>query len=217
MIPQRKLRPWSSAILLGAALVLCLGAPRGTGAQGTGLQIVSPVSGTRVVPGDTISVVASVDASRGFRLVRVVGEDIGITPFQAVPLAAFSLTIPLNVIGMKQIRALGITGAESGIFSDPVSIDVETRASLSTMRVNLADVAFDGLGQQFPLIVTGSFADGTTLNITHSTLTNYQSDKPYVAAVDSSGMITAMAQGSTVIRVAYGTQSINVTVTVSPR
>src|SRR2546426_5872702 len=205
----------SVVLLLGVALVLGVGAPHGADAQESGLQIVSPAPGTMVAPGETISVVVSVDARKRFRLVRVVGENLGITPFQTVPPAAFSLTIPANVIGTKEIRALGITGPETGAFSDPVSIDVETSATLSTLQVNLLDVEFDELDQQFPLIVTGSFTDGTTLNITRSTRTTYQSENSQVAVVDSSGMLTALGQGRTVIRVAYGPQSLNVTVNVS--
>src|SRR5712691_10671764 len=171
----------SVVLLLGVALVLGFGASHGAGAQGSGLQIVWPAPGTMVAPGETISVVVSVDARKGFRLVRVVGENLGFTPFQAVPPAAFSLTIPPDVVGIKQIRALGITRPETGAFSDPVSIDVEPSATLATLQVNLTDVEFDELDQQFPLLVTGSFTDGTTLDITRSTRTTYQPDNPQVA------------------------------------
>ena len=201
-------------LLLGVALVPCFGGSRGAAAQGSGLQIVSPAPGTRVASGATISVVVSVDPRKGFRVVRVLGEDLGFTPWQKVPPAPFLLTIPPDVIGIKLIRAMGTTAPETGEFSDPVSIDVETSATLSAMEVNLAYVEFNELGEQFPLNVKGSFNDRTMLDITRSTLMTYRSDNPRVAVVGSSGMITAMGHGSTFIRVAYGTQRVNVEVAV---
>lgn len=58
------------------------------------------------------------------------------------------------------------------------------------------------------------FRDGTTLDVTKSTLINYASDTPAVATVGPQGIITPAGPGAANVTVSYGSLSIVVPVTV---
>jgi hypothetical protein len=69
-------------------------------------------------------------------------------------------------------------------------------------------------GQNGYLRATGAFSDGTSYDLTKSTLISYSSDTPSVATVQAQGIVTAVAPGSATITVTYGTVTFPVSVTV---
>jgi hypothetical protein len=129
----------------------------------------------------------------------------------------FSVTIPNDVLGQKTVTAFGMTGPETGQFSPSITIDIETEAVLTALRVSPTMILFEAPEDQLPLTVTGFFADGSALDITHSSLTTYSSNDPTIASVDSTGLVTAVGPattGATDIIVQYGSQSVTIPVSM---
>jgi uncharacterized repeat protein (TIGR01451 family) len=178
------------------------------------LRIVSPADGAVVVPGQTITVVVEVAPGSPFTHIGVIGENIGFSEPKTIPPFDFSLTIPNNLIGPKMLTAVGIISPGDGLFSQSVSVNIETAAALKELKISLRQIDFRFAGAQSALDVTGIFADGTSLNITKSAGTTYSSENDAVAIVDPTGLLTAVGPGTTNIIVAYGSQAVAVPVSV---
>jgi hypothetical protein len=194
-------------ILLGIALFF----PSVAWAQQ--LTITSPSAGTVVAPGQTLVVTVSV-SSGSVAAVLVAAQDIGATAFQTTAPYSFSLTIPQAVVGLKNLTAFGVTGPEQVVTSAPVQIDVELSAQATSLTASLQQVQFGFAGDQFPLDVTATFADGSQSDVTQSTQVTFASADSKVATVDSTGLVTATGAGTTQISIKYGGQSTSVQVTV---
>src|SRR5438046_8868729 len=69
------------------------------------------------------------------------------------------------------------------------------------MRAEPALLDFDAVGDQHSFIALGTFADGTTLVITHSSKIMFVSNNPKVATVSVEGIATAVSPGETQILV----------------
>jgi hypothetical protein len=65
-----------------------------------------------------------------------------------------------------------------------------------------------------PLNVTATFADGTNLDITKSSLISYGSADSTIATVGPKGLVTAVGPGVTMVNVNYGTSSVHLKVSV---
>jgi hypothetical protein len=179
------------------------------------IQITSPTNGSIVVPGQGLSVVVSVNPKVTFAGgVQVIAENIGISQPQTNPPFQFVFTVPNEVIGPKKLTALGITGPEEGLFSMPVTVDIETSAALETVSVSPKRITLSSLGQQIPITVTGAFADGSVLDITRSSRTTFTSVDATIAQVSSVGVVTALKRGATTISILYGGLSLTVPVSV---
>jgi len=94
-------------------------------------------------------------------------------------------TVPVN--GAVNLPAI-ILGATTQI---PVSLGI-TPATLS----------FTAAGQTAQLVVTATYPDGATGNVTAAGAgTNYTTSNPAIATVDANGLVTAVASGTVVIQV----------------
>jgi len=178
------------------------------------ITITSPTNGTRVTPGQTITIQVSTASGASFIAVQVVGEDIGFAPPLTAPPYSFTLTVPSNVVGPRNLTALGITSPENGVFSPSVVIDSETDAIATALHLNISQIFFQRSGQQMPLNVTATFTDGTSLDITKSSLISYSSADSSIATVDPNGRVTAVGPGVTMLNVNYGTLSVQLKVSV---
>jgi uncharacterized protein YjdB len=119
----------------------------------------------------------------------------------------------INSGGLAVALAAGTTTitATSGGFSGSTTLTV-TSATLSSIAITPADPGIlSGATQQFT--ATGTFSDGTTQDITAQV--TWSSLNPYVAAVDSNGLATALAAGTTIITATSGTLSGSTTLTVT--
>jgi hypothetical protein len=155
------------------------------------LRITAPRNGAVVNSGRAITV--TVEASGTFSKVFLVGKDpIGFTKYLTAPPPG------------------------QNVYSDPVSIDVERSDAPRRYNVDPPSLTFDRLGESETLSVTGVFADGSRVDITHSTLTKYSSYKPAVATVDANGVVKAVRPGSTSILI-NGAISIPVTICLKPQ
>jgi hypothetical protein len=69
------------------------------------------------------------------------------------------------------------------------------------------------VGQTSQLTATANMSDGTTQNVTTSS--TWTSGTPSAASVSSTGLVTGVAQGSSVVVAAFGGKSASTTITVS--
>jgi hypothetical protein len=201
-------------ILRAAQIAVILMLTSGLSLGQQAITITTPTAGTRVTPGQTITIQVATATGAAFIAVEVVGEDIGFAPPLTAPPYSFTLTVPPNVIGPRNLTALGITSPENGIFSPSVVIDSETEAVATALHLNIGQISFQRSGQQMPLDVTATFTDGTSLDITKSSLISYISVDSTIATVDAKGLVTAVGPGVTMVNVNYGTSSVHLKVSV---
>jgi hypothetical protein len=187
------------------------------------LQIVSPPNGSIVTPGQSLTVDVSVTGTNAFTQVHVIGENIGISDPVKTPPFVFSLIIPNHLVGPKKLTAVGVIGPGNAAFSPSVIIDIEPTATITGLFVTPTQIQLGSPGQEFPLIASGTFDDGTTRDITRSANTMYHSDDQNIATVDPTGLVTGIGRSTTgaatrllqtSILVQYGSRSVRVPVLV---
>jgi hypothetical protein len=210
------------ALLVGVLWSLCLlglACAHPAIAQ-VGLQIVSPGDGSIVKPGQTITVEVSTGAGTSFGAVGIVLQNIGFGPYatRVSPPYVFSVTIPNDVVGRRKITAFGTTGPGIGTLSPSITIDIEPAVTLTALSVSPSMIYFHSAGGQIPLTVTGTFVDGSVLDISLSAHTQYSSNDTTIAVVDRTGIVTAVGPGNTratEIIVGYGNLSVPVPVSTT--
>lgn len=177
--------------ILAAAAALAAFGTRSAVAQ---LQIAAPAS---AIPGGTVFITVTADAA--VQNVFVMTEN----PLPEVQAAGtpnqFSLSIPPGFTpGIYHLTAVGAAaGAE--VESDPLAISIERVDDPVQIRVTPTNIAFRAPGDQVPLRVVGTYADGTLATLTASARTTYSSLDSTVATVSASGVVTAIAPGKTKI------------------
>jgi len=206
---------WAMALILTMTIILVF--PHASPAQSQpALEITFPQDGTVVAPGEMITVVVTPSPGMTFVQVMIIGEGpIGFSEVKTTAPFEFMLTIPMS-IGLRSYRisASGAIGPGIGAESPAITLIVEKPGALLELRVEPKLINFEEPGQRMPLRVIGTFSDGTTLGITESTQTTYNSSDPNVATVDNRGIVNAVGPGKTDIIVSYGSQSLSVPVTV---
>ncbi len=178
------------------------------------LQITSPADGTMVNPGQSLTV--TVSAMGTFQQVILIGGDpIGFSQPLSAPPYQFTIQIPSHIVpGRYQLTADGATAPGQGAASDPITLVVERADAPVSLRAQPALLHFSAAGQKGYLRVIGTFADGTTTDLTKSGLTTYTSPAS-VATAGTYGIVTASAGPTAgVIQVAYASLSVFVPVTV---
>jgi hypothetical protein len=97
--------------------------------------------------------------------------------------------------GLATGVAIGITASQSGITSPSVTLTVITSASgLSSIAITPAFPADLGVGASQPLTAVGTYADGTTADITAKV--TWTSSNTAVAAVFANGAVTGEGSGT---------------------
>jgi hypothetical protein len=179
------------------------------------VQIVSPTAGTVVNPGQTINITVNVTGGQPSSVI-VLGDRFELAAQTSSAPYQLQLTVPSSVgsVGRLDISAGAIIGPGNIVYSDSVSLDVERPDAPVSISVDGSSLVFDKPGQRQPLLVWGKYADGTTVDITQSSLTTYAvqpSFSPAPVTVSSSGQVTSVAVGSGRV-VVNGTYFIPVTV-----
>jgi hypothetical protein len=176
------------------------------------LQITSPADGILVNSGQTLSVTVNADPSV-FQYV-LVGTCLRnpAPPPQTGPSYLFNIQIPLDASsGLCAVGATGSLASGGGDVWDQITIDVERADGPQQLIPGLAALVFSFAGTNMSQDVTGVFADGSRVMLTHSTYIAYSSDTPSVATVDDQGMVTAVAPGTANITITYGNASLGTT------
>jgi hypothetical protein len=132
-------------------------------------------------------------------------------PFQ------FSITVPAGApIGAYHLTAVGNAGQSSLVESAPVTLYVETSASPTSITIQPPTIIFEAQGEQIPLQVLGTFADGTVGDLSGSSQLAFGSSNTAAATVSTTGVVTAVGMGSASISVSYGSgTAAGIPVTVS--
>jgi hypothetical protein len=225
MATNRFDRPILSLLALGAALLLPM-----AHAQQSLLQVTSPASGAFVAEGRTLTITLAADPS--VQNIDVFAQFPLPAPQPTTSATQFTMTLPTNVApGVYQIGAVGSNSA-GDVESAPVLIDVERQDAPVSITVNPTSTKLFGIGSQQPLQIFGTYADGTNLFLSNSTLTQLVSSNTAVATVtgatpSSPNIATITAAGAgysttgqstiTVSTYAYGatTPSASATVTAT--
>ena len=187
-------------VILALAVAPCF-------AQSNLLQITSPRSGTVVHPGETV--VIAVQADPSVSNIAILAQDpLGFSQRTNGQSLQFLLTIPSDTtIGAYDVGAMGTAPDGSVVDSPPISLQVDIPKSRFKMGTEPSVLRFDAPGETMPLHVIGIFANGSKMDMTHSTQMSYSSQNPQIATVDDRGIVTAVAPGSTRIVVNNGTYS----------
>jgi hypothetical protein len=167
-----------------------------------------------VHPGETV--VIAVMADRSVSNVAIIGQDpLGFSQRTNGQSSQFLLTIPSNTtIGAYDVSAMGTAPDGSVVDSQPISLQVDIPNARFNMQTEPSVLRFDAPGEAMPLHVIGIFANGSKMDMTHSTQMSYSSQDPQIATVDDQGIVTAVAPGSTRIVVNNGTNSYMVSTRV---
>ena len=180
---------------------------------GPSLRITSPSSGTVFAPGETVDI--TVEATPlAFRAVGVIGTlPLGFSQISRAAPYRFQIQIPTDTTpGVQRLIAAGYPPDGPAVHSQPVRIAVERPDS--PLKLESAYHPVLDIGEEIPLYVTGTFADGSTASLTRSTLTRFISDRPSVASVDDHGVVTALSPGSARVTITNGGAQVVVLFTV---
>ncbi len=177
------------------------------------LQITSPTDGTVVHPGQTVAVTVAPVSGNVFTGVMLAGPFVFSAPLYSAPYQ-FSLTVPQNIAaGKYRIEAIGGRQGQTFGTSNPIILDVEPAAAITKIRVQPVTIPFSQPGEVGTLSVFGTFADGSTIDISQSTGTTYTSADTTAVTVSSNGLVTAVGVGkfgNTPILVQYGGRQFTV-------
>ena len=168
------------------------------------LEITSPSEGAIVEPGRPLIVTVNSSTVRDAEF--IVGSPLGMSSLiSSLPGRAIIDIAKDAKCGRHQITAMGNTRAGQPIVSNTINIDVErSDMPISLSEINqLLQVTFDRRGEEIPLIIVATFADGAVLDVNESTYMRYSSTNPRVAAVNEFGMITSTGVGHATIRAEY--------------
>jgi hypothetical protein len=215
--PGHKTRlPGLALIGIFAALTLLLAATA-QAQRGRLLEITAPADGTVIAPGQTITVVVTPAPGVAFATgIVVVGSgpiaDSG--PVLGPPFE-FALMVPSDApSGKYLITASGAPASNCVVTSPSIALDVERPDIPTLLSSESAQMQLESVGQELPLRITGTFADGTTADLTRSSKIAYRSLDPTVATVDGSGVVTAVGAGTTFVVASYQGPSAAVRIVV---
>jgi hypothetical protein len=149
------------------------------------LQITSPLSGLPYFPlyteGQTYTITLSADPSVSNIAVMTPPSFPDAQPTSNP--AQFTLTLPTNITpGIYSIGAMGFTSS-GDVEASPVQIDVERADVPVSLTVEPISLQLQGIGDQLPLSVWGTYNDGTTLFLSNSTELSYKSKTATVVTV----------------------------------
>jgi hypothetical protein len=128
--------------------------------------------------------------------VSVIGETpFGLATAVSTPPYQFSITVPGSLkirAGKYRLTALG--GRPNGrpfAVSVPIMIDVEPSQQPTALRVEPKVIEFRKAGEAMTLSVFGTFADGTSMRLEHSTAITYTAFTTSHFTVTNTGVVKA--------------------------
>jgi hypothetical protein len=206
---------WSVAGILILATGLVAASAR---AQQTPVRFVSPVAGTVVHPGQTVTIAVAVDrlveklallGQHPLPLSQVVAPGLGVArPFEV------QVRIPTDIRpGPYRVTAVGsLAGGEA--VSESLVLNVEKAEEPVRIWAKPSTILFSSAGERIPVRVLGEFGDGSQETLTKSSKTIYTSADARVATVSDDGLVTAVGPGKTSIQVRTLTRNYSIPVTV---
>src|ERR1035438_534805 len=176
------------------------------------LQITSPADGSVAYSGQTLNVAITASGTFQYVAVLVQGPLSSPQPLTAPPYQ-FAIQVPSTIAsGRYGMTPTGITASGQVVDMDPIAIDIERADAPQKLTTQISALYMDYIGDRGNLIVYGQFADGSTVDLTYSSLLAYSPDTPTVATVDANGLVTAVGPGRANIVITYSGTSIQVPV-----
>jgi hypothetical protein len=99
--------------------------------------------------------------------------------------------------------------------SERITLDIEIPEK--PIKISAEPSSIDNIhpGETIPIHLWAAFRRGRPIDLTDSTKTKFQSLVPYVATVDSQGIVKVMSLGRTTVEVTYGAETVRVAVTAA--
>ena len=114
----------------------------------------------------------------------------------------------------------GITFVTANLLGRTVQsiVIVDNTASSANIQIVPTTLQLSEVGAQQQLQVLATLSNGLSVDVTSQSSTTFVSQNPSVASVDSSGLVTALSQGSAVVAVTYGviSSTIGISVSIAP-
>jgi hypothetical protein len=179
------------------------------------LKITSPLSGAIVHPGDTLPVMIDSPDTKFKMVVLVSGSPFGfLGPQSALP-ARIDVKIPENACCRKyEFTAMGAGESADGIYSKPITVDVEPANPPTKLRSLSPGFNFRSPGGSLPVLLMADFANGEACDVTYSSRITYLSTQPEIVQVDEQGAVKAKSPGKASILVTYTQDSRKVRLTL---
>jgi hypothetical protein len=207
-------RRYIGALVLMTGLAMTL--PRG-GAAHT-IQSVSPLPGSVFLSGQQFNVTVTVTPG-AFTSVGVIARNLGESSILSRPPYVFSFVAPSGgMMGPLTLTALGLisTTPPNVVSSQEVVVSVEEAiTNIVNLHVGPPAMWLTFIGQQMPLIVSGTYVDGGAAELTQSPNVRYTSGNSSIAQVSSVGLVTAIGPGNTEVTVSYGGKTASIAISVS--
>lgn len=185
----------------------------------TTVAITAPADGTIVTPGQTLNVTVSESATSGYSAIALVGTAIGWMGSQpAGASVSFVVTMPSVLpTGTYSITAISFPTGANGTpaVSQPVNLLVEPSSTPVSLSASPSQIVLN-VGDQMPLIIAGSMADGSSETLTKAPQMTFTSDTPATATVSAEGVVAGVAGGSAHVTAELGNVSVTVPVSVNP-
>lgn len=207
------MRTLTMAVIGITAVLSCTAASAQIMQQSSALAITSPINGTMVNPGETITVSVTVNSGTYPKGIAIIGPGITAGPLSG-PAPSFTVTIPTNAeSGPLKISANGIDSSGNFDSSLYVTLDVERSDMPVSLRVDPPSYHLQQ-GQSLPLSVFGIYADGSWHGLTQSSRLLLTSSNTAVAAVQN-GSVVASGPGSATIQISYENLTASASVAVT--
>jgi hypothetical protein len=125
------------------------------------------------------------------------------------------LQVPSEALGPTVLFVLGSDANDDSVLSEPVVLDVQTRARLQSVKVITQDPVLAGAGRRRQLVVFGAFDDHVSRDITAAASgTLYFSSNQAVVTVSDTGVISSVGTGIATVIARNGALQDSITVTV---
>jgi len=167
------------------------------------VRIVSPAADSVFRPGDRLRIHAEVASGTAYFALRIVGDEMEMSPLKRSPPFDFELRIPPNLLGRKYIKALILLKSGKTISSDPLPIDVKPLRPPDQLTANQTRFSFNYPGEQLPIAIDALYNPGRQRIRLLPAEISFHSSNERVVQINSSGMVVATGPGQAVIAASY--------------
>jgi len=164
-----------------------------------GIVISEPRNGDQFEPGKSIRLTAV--AQNGFEPVEVLlfSSEFGLQ-FDSAPFTD-EVILPTSLHGDYDITAIAKDSSGNMTTSETVTIHVTTTSSLTKINISNGDIVLFKPLEKRQIHVSGTYSDGVARNITSDPNTSYAIASPDIASVNSDGVLAAVSNGRSTLRV----------------
>jgi centrosomal CEP192-like protein len=175
------------------------------------ISIVSPPDGTIVRPGETLHIDVSVPLSKTVRMMMILSPLGQSEEVRESPPWSFTLTIPKDggvsgggpLLGKHPVTASAATVGQDLGNDTSIMVDVERPDLPVTLWTQESGIFLNAIGEEYRVIVSGVFPDGSDLKLNESCCLSFGSSDAKVATVTDDGVVTVIGPGNAFITATY--------------